>query len=164
MSGPGDKVAEAIMMLMQQGGRRGMPMEASPELQAYLQSVQGSTPDAASFDSMNVDLLPGSPAGEFVPEHPVPISQDPWFDQGAQSPQADQMRQLMQEIMGGPTPGAQSSPGGGTWYLKIRDSRGNLARADGPFASELEAHRARQAYAKETGRDPSRFIVEQDGV
>lgn len=170
MSGPSDKVADAIMQLMMAGRGRGMPMEASPELMQYLAQVKTSTPNAASFDSPNVDLMPQRMTPEDMysmntgVEMPPPIGQDPWFDQGAQSPEADQMRMMMQEMMGGSQAGIQSSPGGGTWYLKIRDSRGNLARADGPFSSELEAHRARQQYARETGRDPSRFIVEQDGV
>jgi hypothetical protein len=182
MSGPSDKIAEAIMMLMQQGGRRGLPMEASPELQQYLRQVQGSAPNAESFDSPNVDLMPQRMTPEDMysmntgVEMPPSIGQDPWFDQqNVQSPEAAQMRQMMMEFMDNETvagrrpapPPIESFPafnGGGTWYLKIRDSRGNIANAAGPFSSELEAHRARQQYAKETGRDPSRFIVEQDGV
>jgi hypothetical protein len=180
MSGPSDKIAEAIMMLMQQGGRRGMPMEASPELQAYLRQVQGSTPNAESFDSPNVDLMPGSPMGEFIPEHPTPIGQDPWFDQelppvdfevsepvgdlsmnAMDAQRAEELRAFMRH-MGATGPGTNSS--GGTWYVKFRGPNGKASRAEGPFKTELEAHRARQAYAKSTGRDPSKFIVEQDGV
>lgn len=237
MAGPGDKVAEAIMMLMQQGRQRGMPMEASPELMQYLANVRTSTPDAASFDSMNVDLMPTRETPEDLyarfagVEMPPPISRDPWFDQipwdgpdptqGAMpsmprevpdpnniqfSVQQDEagnffvadqtgtrqsdrlfanqadaelalqniqqgrpenqdgtlqdMRTFMMEMMGGPQPGIQSS--GGNWYIKIRDARGKVARADGPFTSEIEAHRAMRNYRSETGRQGSNFFIEQD--
>lgn len=180
MSGPGDKVAEAIMMLMQQGGRRGMPMEASPELQAYLQSVQGARPNAQSFDSMNVDLMPQRMTQEDLyaqntgVEMPPSIEQDSWFDQElpmsnfeeVQDPslnaldaqRAEELRAFMRH-MGATGPGTNSS--GGTWFVKIKGPNGKTSRADGPFQSELEAHRARVAYAKSTGRDPSSFIIEQ---
>lgn len=181
MAGPGDKVAEAIMMLMQQGRQRGMPMEASPELMQYLANVRTSTPDAASFDSMNVDLMPTRETPEDLyarfagVEMPPPISRDPWFDQELppvdfevtegtgqtmDPARAEEMRAFMRDLMGGPQPGTQSS--GGNWYIKIRDARGKVARADGPFTSEIEAHRAMRNYRSETGRQGSNFFIEQD--
>ena len=150
MAGPGDKVADIIMMLMQQGGQRGMPMQASPELQAYLQQAKGAVPDAASFDSANVDLMPQRGAGEFVPEHPTPISQDPWFDQmvgeGRPSP-----RQFQQEGAGN---FAQ-----GTYFITMTDPRtGRSTRLDGPFTDEVTAMRELKLLV-DAGGDRSKLTI-----
>lgn len=106
-------IADLILQLMQQGGRRGLPMEASPELAQYLRQA-GSAPSGPS-DMTNVADLTGQlpdnlqydregwpvgteswraphqgPAGGNVtpfPEQPPPISRDPWFDDAlAQTP------------------------------------------------------------------------------
>lgn len=74
---PSSMVADLIAQLMLKGKSGGLPMEASPELRAYMQASQGSAPDVDSFAADNVELFHRG----YTPEHPVHISRDPWFDE-----------------------------------------------------------------------------------
>lgn len=172
---------ELMMALMQRGNAGGLPMKPSPELQAFLAQAGpgGTTPNVRWADGSpmqpfeqeymqgmpqdtNISMGPQDstvyrPVGADAGPTPIPISQDPWFDEmglptgafdeapmpgGAPPSSGLDYQTMMNDIMGtSPMAAASSAPPTGGFIIYATRPDGRKVALDGPFPDEITAQR-----------------------